>query len=262
MSKYLKMVWVFLKLSWLAAMEYRADFFIGIVIDTGWGVMDLIFFSTLVSSLGGLGGWNRGEVFVVVGLFRLLAVPVWAWMYASFSFLPRLVSQGELDMVLTKPVDSQFGVSFRRFSINMIGSIMTGSFFIAAGYRIIGQPPHLANALYLIWLLVVAVFLAYGMFFASVAPVLFFDRLNNVASLFTRSYDASKYPKEIYIPILQRILTTIWPVALILGVPAETLFGRPSWGALLWFHLVTLVFLIGGRVIWQAGLRRYASASS
>ncbi len=243
-------------------MEYRANFFLWLLVDTGWAVMDLIFFNTLVQNLGSLGHWTRGEVFAVVGLFRLLQIPIWAWMFQSFSKLPNMIAHGELDMVLTKPIDSQFGVSFRYFSINMIASLVTGIFYIFMGFRIMHQVPSVLNILYLIWLLTISSALVYGVYFLTVTSALFFDRLNNIHHLFPHFSDAARYPKEIYPAPLQLIFLTIWPMILIIGVPAESLFGRPNWGLIVWLHVLTVIFLFAGRFVWTKGLRHYSSASS
>ena len=262
MKKHLKIISSFLKLSWLASMEYRANFFSWLLVDTGWAIMDLIFFNTLVQNLGSLGPWTRGEVFIVVGMFRLLQVPVWAWMFQSFSRIPNMISKGELDLVLTKPFDSQFGVSFRNFSINMIASIITGIFYMYMGYTIMHQIPSSLNIFYLLWLLTISTGLIYGVYFSTVATSLFFDRLNNIHHLFPHFYDAARYPREIYPAPLQLIFLTIWPMILIIGVPAEALFGRPNWSLIIWLHILTVIFILLGRFIWTKGLRHYSSASS
>lgn len=262
MLKFLKIIGGYFRLSWLSSMEYRVNFLMWLLVDASWAVMDLIFFNTLVQNLGSLGHWTRGEVFIVVGMFRLLQVPIWGWMFQSFSRIPNMISKGELDMVLTKPFDSQYGVSFRNFSINMISSLVTGIFYIVMGYNIMHQVPSSLNIFYFVWLLIVSTGLIYGVYFLTISLSLFFDRLNNIHHLFPHFFDAARYPREIYPVPLQLIFLTIWPMVLIISVPAETLFGRPNWLLIAWLHVLAIIFFFIGRFVWTKGLRRYSSASS
>mgnify|MGYP001608775518 FL=1 len=102
----------------------------------------------------------------------------------------------------------------------------------------------------------------YGVFFIIMTSCVFADRLNNVVYLFTSTFDMARYPKDIYGFIPQRIFTSILPVALMVSVPADILFGFTS--PLYMFQLLGLgiLFFIVGRMVWLYGLRRYTSASS
>ena len=262
MHKYLILILQVFKLSWSHTVEYRLIFFMCVLIDAGWGIMDLVLLTSLVNTLGSVGHWSRGEVFVVTGLFRIMAIPVWGWLFASFSRLSRLISTGDLDMLLTKPIDTQFNVSFRIFSFNMISAFIIGIVYIALGLQIYGFTPSVLNILALLWLCSISLALIYVLYFATVSITLYFDRLDSIAHLMPHFYDASKFPPEIYSPLLQRILTTMVPLALIISVPVETFFNRPSWPTIIWLHAITVLFFILGRYIWTRGLRRYSSASS
>ncbi len=262
MKKHLRIIATFFKLSWLTSAEYRINFFVWLFVDIGWAIMDIIFFSTLVSNIGSIGSWSKGEVFFVVGLFRVLSIFVWAWLFQSFSKLPKQISRGDLDIILTKPIDSQFAVSFRYFSINMIASLVIGSIYMAVGSNLSGHHLTLISSLSLFWLCLVSVALIYSMYFFSMTLILFFDRVNNMPHVFPHSYDAARYPSEIYPPLIQRLVTTIWPVALILAVPANSFFQKPDFVMVTLLHSITIIFFLVGRRTWQLGMQRYSSASS
>lgn len=249
-------------MSYQLALEYRANFVIWVFVDIGWGFIDLVFFGALASTINTIGRWSLGEVFVVVGLYRLFSIPLWSWMYACFSKLPEMISEGKLDLILTKPIDSQFTVSVRHISFNMLSSVVIGFFYIVTGLKLYGYSPSVINIIQSMWLFLIATIMIYAVYFMTVAIGLFFDRINNLHNLFPNFFHAARYPPEIYAPILQRILTTILPLALMVFVPAEAIFGRPNWLTIVWFHLLTIFFLIFSRFIWNTGLRRYSSASS
>ena len=251
-----------ISISWMQAMEYRSDFISWMLVDTGWSIMDLAFFTSLINFTQVIGDWNKGQSLVVLGVFRLLVIPVWGWMFNSFHLLPRLVSEGRLDMIITKPADSQFLVSTRNFSFSILPSLVTGSAFIWMGFDLLGFVPNVYQILLFLWLTLVSITLMYALYFLTMTAVLFTDRLDNLYHIFTAFYDSSKYPAQIYPVFWQHLLTTIFPLALMIVVPAESLFLPVNIVRLVQFHLLTVVFLFVGRRVWFAGLRRYSSASS
>jgi ABC-type uncharacterized transport system permease subunit len=141
MTRLLKLYLHFLKLAWMRSLEYRVNFMTWMVVDTGWSFLDMIFFSALINFTQVIGTWNRGQALVVIGVFRLLVIPVWGWMFSSFSKIPRLISEGKLDLLLGKPVDNQFLVSVQDFSFSILPSLVTGSVFTVYGLYLLRIVP-------------------------------------------------------------------------------------------------------------------------
>jgi ABC-2 type transport system permease protein len=246
----------------MQAMEYRTDFISWLLVDTGWSLMDLIFFSSIINYTQVIGDWNKGQSLIVLGVFRLLVIPVWGWMFNSFHLLPRLISEGKLDMIITKPADSQFLVSTRGFSFSIIPSLISGAIFIFMGFSLLHSAPGIFQIAVFLWLIFISVILMYSLYFLTMTAALFTDRLDNIYHIFTALYDSSKYPAQIYPVFWQHFFTAIFPLALMIVVPAESLFTSLNIFRLIQFHFLTIIFLILGRWIWFRGLRRYSSASS
>jgi ABC-2 type transport system permease protein len=246
----------------MEAAEYRVNFLVWTLVDLGWTTMDILFFDALVSNIGALGSWGRPQAMVVIGLFRLLLVPIWGWFYQSFSLIPKMLSEGKLDMILTKPVNSQFLVSTRQFSISMLPSVVGGIAFISYGFTLLGNWPSAKELIFFSWLSAVSLVLIYGVYFLTMALSLYVERLNNIHFIFPVLFDASRFPKSIYGPFLQRIFVTLIPVALMITVPIDSLFGGSNLIDLILLHLLAAAFVLGGSFIWNRGLRNYTSASS
>jgi ABC-2 type transport system permease protein len=246
----------------MRAMEYRVNFLTWTIVDIFWSIMDVVFYLTLINFTQVIGNWNKGQALIVLGIFRLMVIPVWGWMFSSFSLLPRLISEGRLDLILTKPVDSQFLVSTRDFSFSILPSLFSGLVFTLWGARLISLSPDFSQIILTLWLLGVSTLLSYGVYFVFMSTTLYFDRIDNIHQIFTALYDSTKYPSQIYPVVWQRVLTTVLPLAIIIVVPAEALFMPQKFMTILNFHLLTLAFLAVGRFIWISGLRRYSSASS
>ncbi len=261
-NKYIKLALHFLKLSWMREAEYRTNFMIWCLVDIGWTIIDIIFFVTLIRNIGAIGNWNLGESLIVIGVFRLLVIPVWSWMFQSFSVIPKNIAEGRLDIILVKPTNSQFLVSVQKFSFSTIPSIVGGTAFIIFGFKVLGHFPTPVNSLIFLHLLLLSIVLMYGVYFSTIASSLFFDRLGNIHHVFTSLFDASRFPKEIYGHFLRHLFTLIVPIALMTTVPSEALFGKLELKWIIWFHIITLLFFLLGKTIWNQGLKKYSSASS
>lgn len=262
MKRYFVLLSSFLKLSWMVGMEYRINFIIWLLVDLGWGIADLYFYTVLLRNIQAMGHWGISETLVVVGIFRVLMVPAWGWFTTSFEQLPKMIHSGQLDMLMTKPVDSQFMVSCNKFAFSLLSSAIVGPALIWAGLVQRNIPISLVQIGTFILSLIATTFLMYSVFFLLMTACLFTERLNNIVYVFTSAFDMARYPKDIYAIIPQRIFTSIFPVALMVSVPADILFGFTN--PLYMFQLLGLgiLFFIAGRTVWFYGLRRYTSASS
>lgn len=243
-------------------MEYRANFFLWSTIDICWCFLDLLFFTSVVGYLQRIGDWGLGEALIVIGTFRLTMVFVWGWLFPSLSKLPKAISEGKLDLILSKPIDSQLLVSIQNFSFSLIPSIITGVAFIILGLNTLGIVLSIKSIAIFIYLILLSGTLIFGIYFSLVALSFFFDRFDNSYNIFNALSDATKYPAVIFPSILQYIFTFIIPISLMVIVPAESLFKPISLNTVLIFHTSTLVFLLLSRFIWNTGLKKYSSASS
>lgn len=262
MRRYLKVLSRFIKLSWMESSEYRLNFIVWFFVETGWTIMDLIMFKALLSNIKSMGSWTFPEVLILVGVYRVMGLLVWGWMYHSFSLIPTLISKGNLDLILTKPMDSQFLVSTRKYSFSSFSSLIGGLIYIGLGLHQLQYYPSLAQIALTLLGLVISLILMYGVYFSTVALALYVGRLNNIYHIFIHAFDAGRYPAEIFPVFLQRILTTIFPIAVMLVVPAGVLIGKFNFIDISKLALLAVFFVGLSRFIWQNGLRRYSSASS
>jgi ABC-2 type transport system permease protein len=84
--------------------------------------------------------------------------------------------------------------------------------------------------------------------------------------LFTWVFDGlfqlARYPIGLYPGWLRLVLTWIVPVGVVTTVPAQALTGALSIEMLIGSVILAVALLIVASLIFRAGLRRYASASS
>jgi ABC-2 type transport system permease protein len=77
--------------------------------------IEIIFYYT-----DSIAGWERGEVLLLVATLFFIDGLRYFFFYHNLKNLPSDVTEGNLDLILTKPVDSQFWFSLRRLNFEEI----------------------------------------------------------------------------------------------------------------------------------------------
>jgi ABC-2 type transport system permease protein len=257
-----RLAWQFLRVQVLNEVQYRANFWLRLLnsflsLVTGVAVLALVF-----GEVDQLNGWTSAQLLVVMGVFTMLNGFVQMVVMPSVLKLLTDIQEGDLDHVLTKPVDAQLVVSIRVVQLWQGLDVLTGAgVVVVAVVRLGDSLSLLAVGAFLLSLALSAV-LVYAFLMLIATTAFWFVRLDNIAELFSGVYQGARWPVGIYPGWLQIGLTFVVPAGLAVTVPAEALTSRPTAGPLALQAAVALVLVLGGRALWRAGLRRYSGASA
>ncbi len=176
--------------------------------------------------------------------------------------LPEQVRKGTLDFVLTRPVDSQFWASTRRFNFDQLGSLIAGVIMLWYGLsNFSGQVGALQWAGYMV-LSVCAVAIFYSLNLALMTLSIWFVRVDNLWVLSETVLDISRFPIDIFNAGIRTALVYFFPLAFLATMPARQFvvgfdFGMVALG--IGWAVFSLMF---SRWFWRFALRFYTSASS
>jgi len=209
-----------------------------------------------------LGGWSWHAAQVVLGAYTALSGFTSTLLQPNLSRIVTQVQEGGLDFVLLKPVDSQFWLSLRTFSLAGLPELVVGlGLMLWAALQERGElPPHALFATAV--MLGAAAMILYTLWFALATTTIWFVKTWNATEVLRAALSAGRYPVSAYPPALRLLFTLVLPVAFLTTVPAQVLLGRSSgfWiGASL--AMAALAFALC-RAFWQFALRSYTSASS
>ncbi|HEX2864632.1 MAG TPA: ABC-2 family transporter protein, partial [Deinococcales bacterium] len=122
----LSLAWAYLGMLAKARFAYRADFIIQVASDLLLQAVDLAFIAVIFSRVTALGGWKLEEVLFVYGFFLI----PFAMFNASFAALSdvgnRYVVGGDLDRVLTRPLNSLLQVQLELLRPQALNGILLG----------------------------------------------------------------------------------------------------------------------------------------
>lgn len=261
MKKYLHLALHFFKISLMADLEYRMNFVTRIGTDVIWYAAQLGIFEVLFLHTKDIAGWTIDSMRFFMGVLFVVDAIYMVLFHENLDRLSDKVAKGELDMLLVKPVNSQFMISLKKMSTAYLGNILLSvSWLLYSAYKL---PDHLwPNILYLFLLIPCSVMIPYciRLFFGIFA--LIFVRAENVNYLWYELYRLGTRPDNIYPTWLRYLVLTIIPVAFIASIPAQMAIHGPNPLLILGSWVITLIFLFVINRFWNFALKKYSSASS
>jgi ABC-2 type transport system permease protein len=261
LRKYGRLYSSFFKASFIADMEYRVNFLTRIFGDVFWYLAQIVMFETLYLHTSTIGTWDVHQTRVFLGLLFVVDAIYMVIFSDNLDRLTERVRKGEMDLLLTKPVDSQFMLSCQRVNTALLGNLLIAtSWLIFALVRLPGFDPM--RLLWLMILLPTGVVSLYTVRFVFGATAIIFTRSENLQFMWYQVYKLGMRPDKIYFPWLKFLLLTLFPVGIVASVPARALLDPPTYFLFLWAILWTATLLWLSHRFWNFCLKFYSSASS
>ena len=104
---YLGLLGLFARYSLMEQMEYRINFAAGVAVECGYMLIKLMYAVLILQAGAEINGLSPNEMLMCIGTY-ILVTGVYMGVYPNFWALPLSVQDGSLDMLLTKPVNTQY----------------------------------------------------------------------------------------------------------------------------------------------------------
>ena len=245
----------------LREMEYQAGFYINSVIAIGWFGAALVSMHLFFIHTNSIAGWTKPQVFLLLGIYRVVEAIANATFRVNFEGLPHLIQSGDLDLLLVKPIPTQLLLSFRQLRIFELPNVLVACCII--GYSLVQLSAvsliHIVTGTLFVG---VGVVIIYALWFA-IAQVSFWStKMSSLWQVFNMTHTPAIMPIQVYEGVVRLILTIAIPVAFVTTVPAQVFLGTVDWGFALMGVCLAVIFLVGSNQLFHFALKRYASASS
>lgn len=262
MSRYLRLIRLFVGATIAAQMEYRANFFGAILASLGEVGVALLGISVLFFQPGTqtVGGWNFREALLVTGFFMLTEGFISVVVQPNMSRIAEAVRTGSMDFTLLKPIDAQFNISTRYLNVLRLPDVLIGLGLIvyaASGLTVSAGGVLVAAVLYLSSLVIV-----YCIWLGLSTTAFWFVKTQNASELFNGVFGAARFPVTAFPVPVRFLLTFVVPVALITTVPAQAMTGHLTPVLALASPLIAAVLFLATRLFWRRAVGSYTSASS
>lgn len=257
----LRLYWAAFATSLQAKFEYRVDLLLGVGMSVLAQLAALGFLLIALGSSESLAGWSGAQVLFLFGL-TATCLGASELLFNQIWMLPQCIVMGDLDRLLTYPVNTLLFFLVTRPELHALGNLLVGAAYLISSLLALQAP----------WYAWLAVPLC-----AACGTLLYTSALVIVASLSFRvlgpfSYhlllplnlmQASRYPLSVYPGWLRGLLLFGVPYGFCSYLPARSLLlGDQSPWLLAVMPLLTALFVLLAQLCWTRGLRRYESSGS
>lgn len=248
----------YVRLSFSAALAYRANFIMTLVISAA-GQMLAPLLTVLIYS-GGVSfpGWSFREAMLMQSVF-LLCTGICAPLFSNMVWTTMFhIREGSYDLLMLKPGSTVFNTVAASFELENIGVLLGGlGLFI---YSIKKLPaPGLMDWLIFGALFVMGLCMVLGCILLMSASVFKWVGNSRIYEIFDAVTLFGRYPLSIFSGALKGAVGGVFPVAMMGFFPAAALLGRRD-GLMFMAIVPCLAFLTLGWAVFKSMIRRYQSA--
>lgn len=208
-----------------------------------------------------LGGWNKNQVLFLLGLSRISLCIFYILFQRGVAFLFEYIRSGNLDLLLTKPINTQFYVSFRLTRPFEIANVLTGLVLVCYTSPNLNLDFSFLGILILIIGLICGIIIFYALYFIIATLSIWLKTFYSLPTIYAILVTPLSLPTNIYGTAISFLLTYVLPLGMIVYLPVE-IFLRQTYQLVLIELMVAVILLLLSILFWNFSLKYYTSASS
>lgn len=262
MARYLRLWAAFFRNCLSREMEYRGHMFMQFMIDMVWYGVQMALFEVIYLNTDNIAGLTRPEIMVFLGSLFVVDALNMALFSHNFWQFPKLITTGELDFYLTKPIAPVF-MSFTRYpNIASWMNLVVGISVLVYGIVEAGVQLTVGSVALFALLVVCGNIIMLSLQILVASCAVFLVQSDGIQMLFHSVYQFGTKPDAIYTRTFRRFLLFVFPLALIASVPSQVLLGTLSPALALWNIGVAIGLFFVAIKVFNWSLRHYSGASA
>ncbi|MBN1563142.1 MAG: ABC-2 family transporter protein [Anaerolineae bacterium] len=262
-KKHLIIYGLFIRFSVMSQMEYRWNFIGNMAMETGYLCAKLSYVVVVYRSNVTINGFTPDAMLFFIGTFVMLTGG-YAGLFMINNFrLRTTIRDGNLDLLMTKPVSLQFLVTMRQANLTLLGvDVIAGIIIVVIAWSRLGIAITLWTVGGYIALLMVSLVVSYSLFLLPNLLSFWLLNTSSIANITDSFWDFNSMPMVIYSGWIRLIGVFILPIFVLTNFPTLFVLDKMPTHYLIWAALLPILLLFLVRWVWLRGLRNYNSASS
>src|SRR6476619_7225073 len=212
MRRYLEIYSIMLRNSLISEMSFKANFLLWMLVEVLWFCGQILFFSIIFGQVDQIGDWTKWEVVLLVGTHQIIAQLFQAFFFVNIANIPELVRTGKLDSHLALPIDSQFAVSTKQFSLDSVVNAIVGAVVVCVSLSKLGVVPTPSAIILYIVALGFGVAVHYSIMLSLAAVSFWIVRAQGLVYGYFNFLHIARYTDVIFPKLFQFIFGWILPV--------------------------------------------------
>ncbi len=264
LSHYWQIYFIMFRNSLIREMSFKLNFLLWMLVEVLWFMGQIVFIEVVFSYVGGIGGWSKWEVVLLIGTHQLIGQLFQAFFYMNLANLPELVRTGKMDFMLLLPVDTQFVVSMKQFGMDNVVNAFVGAGFVSFSLWKLAILPTFPQILLYAVAVFCGILIHYSIMLVFAASSFWMVRSQGLIYGYYSLFNIGRYPDTIYRGAFKLVFSWLIPVIIVANIPSRILIHATEnpWPIILQLIAATLLMVGATRLMWNAALRHYSSASS
>lgn len=262
-KRQLKIIYMLLKMKLSKNMAFRFSFFGVFFVDGSLFLIQILMFTSIYSQVGSIGGWDRSQMLLFIGTFSIINAVNMATYFFGLISIPNKIKSGEMDLYITKPVNSLLHLSFESIDIGSIPLVFASIGIVV--YAVLGMNVQI-TALTIIgytFLVLIMILLWYDMMVIIRTIPFFVIQASSIERLEGEAITlCMKIPGTLFKGAFKLLFYLILPYGIMATVPTQFFSRTLSPLGFVYSVAVVLAFTVFTLFFWKFGLKNYKSASS
>lgn len=261
--KHLFIYAIFVKNSLIAQMEYRFNFIGNMAMEVGYLFVKLSYVVVVYRTGVSINGLSPDEILLFIGTFVTLT-GAYAGLYMINNFgLRGKIKDGDLDLLLTKPVSLQFMATLRQTDLTIFSvDAIAGLIMVGIAWARLRIPFNILTVGGYAGFMLISAVVSYSLFLIPQILSFWFTNTSSIAEISDSFWDFNNMPMDIYNRWIQQIGIFVIPIFVVTNFPSMFLLHKMPPAYLAWAFLLPVLLLMIVRMLWKTGLGNYSSASS
>ena len=259
LTRYLRIYWQIVKANTSLVLVYRFNILTYVLATASWAIFAVIAVLLYSGQVPTLAGWTKDELLTLTGVFSVVTGFSYTFFLVNFMDLPERINSGELDVLLTKPLDSQFLSTLFHFSHANISRFLIGISILVFTFR--SYSIGWLTLAGFILLLLSGVTILYSIWLLLVTLNFYTRRLDNIIGFLLELFDqTSRTPSDAFRVASSWAFNFLLPLFMVVSFPTKALWGKLSAEMTVATMVTAVVLFVLSRKFWQYSLRHYSSA--
>jgi ABC-2 type transport system permease protein len=261
-TRHLRLLGAQLRLSLLAALEYRVGFWTDGVLGLAWNLGGLVPLLVAFDHRQDVAGWGPWEIVLLTGFFLIVSGIFASSVQPAIAASMAHIRDGTLDYVLLRPVDGLLSCLLAGFQPWCLLEVLTGIGLAIVASVQLGLSPGVEQLAMLVLVLASGLVSLYAIGVLILAASFRALALENLTFLMETLLDFAHWPISVFRGPLKLVFTFVVPFAVMTSYPAQSLIGGLERGQVLGALISAGSLAVLARLAWLRGVRGYTSASS
>lgn len=262
MKRYLKIYYLFFKYSLALLASHRFNFIMSAVSNVLWTLGQVISLQFIFERVQEFNGWSISDMLFLLGFGQLYVYTMFIFYQSNHDMIESYIITGDLDRMLTKPINLKFFLSFEGISVlQIIPCFVTVVPLLAIGFSGLQSLSPFDVVFAFIVFIIGAVILFF--FSLTLSGINFFtDSAQSLRDTFANLTDSSRIPLTFFPTVIQFTFSFVIPLGFVTFYPTSILKNEQNALSVIIAELIVLaIFILLSKLVWGAGLKRYSGAA-